>query len=60
MKEILPFGKLSSRKENEKRCGVKVRVSVGSTVISVFDTTVVGVTVDLSFIKLVFIHLLSL
>jgi hypothetical protein len=48
MKEILPFGKLSSRKDNEKKCGVKVEVSVCAKVISVLDAIVVGIAVDLS------------
>jgi hypothetical protein len=53
-KEILPFVKLSSSKEKETRCGVKVKASVCATTISVLDAIVVRITVDLSFMKLVF------
>jgi len=59
MKEILPFGKLSFRKDKETRCGVTVKVSNCAKVISVSDATVVGITVDLSFMKLVSKHQLS-
>jgi hypothetical protein len=48
MKEILPFGKLSSREDNETKCGVTVIVSVCAKVISVLDAIIVGITVDLS------------
>jgi hypothetical protein len=51
MKEILPFGKLSSRKDNETKRGVTVKVSVCAKAISVLDAIVVGITVDLSLMK---------
>jgi len=58
-KEILPFGKLSSRKDNETRYGVTVKVSDCVKVISVLDAIVAGITVDLSLMKLISKHLLS-
>jgi hypothetical protein len=60
VKEILPFGKLSSRKDKETKRGVTLKVTVCAKVISVLEATVVGITVDFSFTKLVVLHLYSL
>ena len=42
MEEILPFGKLSSRKENELTCGAKITGWIYSTVISVLGAVFIG------------------
>jgi hypothetical protein len=55
MEEILPFVELSSRKDNETKCGMMVKVSICAKVISVLDAIVFGITVDLSFIKLLYV-----
>ena len=60
MKDILPFGKHSSRKDNERKCGATVKVSLCAKVVSVLDAIVVGITEDLSFMNLVVLHLFSL
>ena len=56
MREILPFGKLSSRDKNEFICGVKIKLWINYTLISVLEAINIVIILDLSFVTSEFTH----